>query len=146
MKNFKMITIMAFAITMLASCDSAKQDLTNPECRNEIMTSIANDQTMSNEMMTAMMGGPNGRMIMQENQHMKMMMMDKNMMADMMKNNPEMMQRMMTNMMESAAGDTSMMSEIYETMMGNQQMMDMMQRKQMKRGQNMNMENMKGMK
>lgn len=142
MKNFKMIITTTAIITLFASCESGKHDLSNPNSRNEIMTTIANDRAMSNEMMTAMMNGPNGKMIMQENQHMKMMMTDKNMMADILKNNPDMVQRMMSNMMESANGDTIMMSEMCNTMIGNQPMMNMIQ---MKYGQRMNMKNMNGM-
>ena len=136
MKNLKIITAAIGIMMLLASCQSAKQDLSNLDSRKEIMTAIANDRTMSNEMMTALMNGPNRKMIMQENQNLKMMMMDEDMMADLMNNNPEMMQHMLSNMMEYAKGDTSMLAAIHNTMMGNQQMMDMLQ---MKNGKKMKM-------
>lgn len=142
MKSLQTVITMIAVITLLASCQSAKQDLSNLDSRKEIMTVIANDRTMSNEMMTALMNGPNRKMIMQENQNLKMMMTDEDMMTDLMNNNPEMMQHMLSNIIEYAKGDTSMMAAIHNTMMGDQQMMDMMQ---MQNGKSMNMKNRNGM-
>ena len=136
MKSLQTVITMIAVLALLASCQDAKQDLSNLDSRKEIMTAIANDRTMSNEMMTALMNGPNRKMIMQENQNLKMMMTDEDMMTDLMNNNPEMMRHMLSNMMEYAKGDTSMLAAIHNTMMGNQQMMDMLQ---MKNGKKMKM-------
>lgn len=128
MKTLQTMTLAIVLITLFASCQSTSaqmQDLSNKETRMKIMNAIANDSTMSQEMIGAMMNNKNGRMMMQEHQ-MKNMQNHSSMM-NMLKNNPGMMQSMMSAMMETAKGDTSMMSGMIRTMMGNRQMMDMMQ-------------------
>jgi len=125
--------LFVFALTALfTSCQTgtdAKKILSNADTRKEIMNTIANDSSMHQEMMAAMMNGKNG-----------MMMGDHTSMMKMMKENPGMMTGMMNNMMEMCKNDTAMMGGMCKTMMANPQMMDMM--KKMKGG-NMDMDNMK---
>ncbi|MDP3244839.1 MAG: membrane or secreted protein [bacterium] len=139
MKTLQKITLAIALITLFASCQSAKQILSKSDSRNEIIATIANDPDMSKEMMKAIMNSKNGKMMMQENEKMKMMMDNHGMMMKMMKDNPGMMKNMMSNMMEAAKSDTSMMSSMCKSMMGNQQMMDMMQKM---KGKNMDMKKM----
>ena len=139
MKTPQKITWAIALITLFASCQSAKQILSKSDSRTEIITAIANDPDMSKEMMEAIMNSKNGKMMMQGNDKMKMMMENHGMMMKMMKDNPGMMQNMMSNMMEVAKSDTSMMSSMCKSMMGNQQMMDMMQKM---KGKNMDMKKM----
>jgi len=128
MKTLQKITLAIALITLFTSCQSAKQILSKSDLRTEIITAIANDPDMSKEMMEAIMDSKNGKMMMQGNDKMKMMMENHGMMMKMMKDNPGMMQSMMSNMMEASKTDTSMMSSMCKSMMGNQQMMDMMQK------------------
>ncbi|MEO9003865.1 MAG: hypothetical protein ABI288_03970 [Ginsengibacter sp.] len=127
----KTLQTMALAITLLAlfpSCQSSSaqvKGLSNKETRNEIMGEIANDSTMSNEMIGAMMHSKNGMGMLQ--QHQMMTMGNQSSMMNMLKNNPGMMQSMLSAMMETAKGDSSMMSGMIKTMRGNPQMMQMMQ-------------------
>jgi hypothetical protein len=119
-------------ITLFASCQTgkdAKQILSNADTRKEIMNTIAQDSSMHQEMMTAMMSGKSGVM----GDHASMMKM--------MKDDPKMMRDMMDEMMEMCKQDTAMMEGMCKTMMTNPKMMDMM--KKMKEG-NMDMDNMKG--
>ena len=139
MKTLQKIILAIALITLFASCQSTKQILSKSDSRNEIITAIANDPDMSKEMMKALMNSKNGKMMMQENEKMKMMMDNHGMMMKMMKDNPGMMQNMMSNMMEAAKSDTSMMSSMCKSMMGNQQMMDMMH---MMMGKDMEMKKM----
>jgi len=146
MKKFQKIALMLALITLFASCQSTKQVLSKTDSRNEIMLAIANDSEMSKEMMQAMMNSKNGKMMMQKNDKMKMMMENHGMMMEnhgmmmkMMKDNPGMMHSMMSGMMEAAKSDTGMMSSMCKTMMENPQMMDMMQKM---RGKNMEMKKM----
>lgn len=130
MRNFmKMVFLVGF-VALFSSClpgSDTKQILSKQETRKAIMDSIANDSSMSHEMMTAMMNSNNGKMMMQGNEKMNMMMMENHTsMMRMMKNNPVMMQSMMTDMMETCKGDSSMMSGMCKTMMGDPKMMDMM--------------------
>ena len=139
MKTLQKITLAIVLITLFASCQSAKQILSKADSRAEIIAAIANDPDMSKEIIEAMMNSKNGKMMMQGNDQMKMMMENHGMMMKMMKDNPGMMQNMMSNMMEAAKSDTSMMSSMCKSMMGNQQMMDMMQKM---KGKNMDMKKM----
>lgn len=135
MKMFQKITVLITLITLFASCQSSsdtKEILSNPESRKEMMGKIANDSTMSKEMMAAMMSSNNGMAMMQD--HQKMMKM--------MKDNPAMMQGMMTDMMDMCKNDSTMMAGMCKTMMANPQMMDMMQKM---KGGNINMSKIKGM-
>ncbi len=128
---------------LFASCQSStdtKQILSKSETRKEMMDKIANDSSMSKEMMGAMMASQTGTAMMHD--HQKMMMGNHETMTKMMKDNPGMMQGMMTNMMDACKNDTAMMSGMCKAMMGNKQMMDMMQKM---KGKNMDMGNMKGM-
>jgi hypothetical protein len=122
------MTLAIALLTLFASCQSTSaqvEGLSNKETRNEIMGAIANDSTMSNEMIGAMMKSKNGTMMMQ-NQQM-MILQNHNAMINMLKANPGMMQGMLSAMMETANGDTSMMSGMIKIMTGNPQMMEMMQ-------------------
>jgi hypothetical protein len=113
-------------VTLFASCQSTKQDLSKSDSRMKIMANIASDHDMSKEMMDAIMRGDHGKMLMHE--RMKTMMEDKSMMTKMMKGDPEMKKRMMSGMMETAKGDTSMMSQMCKSMMNNPEMMEMMKK------------------
>lgn len=111
--------------------------LSNSDSRKKIMSTIANDSTMSIEMREAMMNSKNGKMMMHGNMSMMKTMgvnpeMTESMMSDMMekcKTDTLMMKSMMSNMMKACKSDTSMMSSMCKTMMGDQQMKDMMQKK-----------------
>lgn len=127
MKTLQKLALTIVLVTLFIACQptsTQKPDLSNKETRNEIMATIANDSTMSQEMITAMMNGKNG-MMMQNRQMMGME--NRTSMMNMMKDNPGMMQNMMSAMMETAKGDTIMMSGMLKTMMENPQMMQMMQ-------------------
>ena len=120
MKTLLKTTILMVAVTFFASCQSGsdvKQILSNQDTRKAVIDSIANDSSMSKEMMGAMMNSNNGKMMMMEN-HTAMMKM--------MKENPSMMKGMMADMMETCKGDSSMMSDMCKTMMGDPKMMEMM--------------------
>ncbi len=126
MKIVQTLMLAIALLTLFASCQSTStqlKDLSNTETRKQIMQAIANDSSMSQEMIGAMMNSKNS-MMMQEHQ---MMMGNESSMMKTLKNNPGMMQNMMSAMMHTAKGDTSMMSGMIRTMMGNQQMMGMMQ-------------------
>ena len=128
-------------ITLIGSCESGtdtKQILSKPDTRKEMMDKIANDSSMSKEMMGAMMASHTGMAMMQD--HQKMMMGNHETMMQMMKDNPGMMEGMMTNMMEACKNDTAMMSGMCKAMMENKQMMNMMQKMK-----GMDMNKMKGM-
>ena len=129
MKRLLKVALAITLITLFATCQSGtdvNQTLLKPDTRKEMMDKIAEDSTMSKEMMTAMMNSNNGMAMMQN--HQKMMMQNHESMMKMMKDNPAMMQSMMSAMMETAKGDTSMMSSMCKTIMSNQPMMDMMQK------------------
>ncbi|MEO8772630.1 MAG: hypothetical protein ABI402_21220, partial [Ferruginibacter sp.] len=74
----KILLTAALAITLFtlfASCQSTPvqvKSLSNKDTRNDIMQTIANDSTMSNEMIAAMMNNKNGSMMMQQHQMMTM--------------------------------------------------------------------------
>ena len=122
MKSLQKLTMLIALITFFASCQSGtdvNQTLSKTETRMEIMNKIADDSTMSKEMMTTMMNSKNGKMMMMENHEAMMKMM---------KDNPGMMDNMMMNMMEACKSDTAMMSGMCKKMMENPQMMDMMQK------------------
>ncbi len=141
MKKFQKITLAIALVTVLVSCQSStdtKQILSKSETRKEMMDRIANDSSMTKEMMGAMMASQTGMAMMHD--HQKMMMGNHEMMMKVMKENPGMMEGMMTNMIEACKNDTTMMSGMCKAMMGNKQMMDMMQKMK-----GMNMDKMKGM-
>ena len=143
MKRLQKIGLSIALITLFASCQTnsnSGQALSSTETRKEIMGKIADDSTMTKEMMAAMMNSNNGMAMMQD--HQKMMMGNHETMMKMMKDNPGMMEGMMTNMMEACKNDTAMMSGMCKAMMGNKQMMDMMHKM---KGENKDMK-MDGMK
>jgi hypothetical protein len=146
MKTLQKFAFTIVLITFLVSCQSGtdvKQILSNQDTRKAVIDSIANDSSMSKEMMGAMMNSNNGKMMMQGNEKMSMMMMENHTtMMKMMKDNPGMMQGMMADMMETCKGDSAMMSGMCKTMMGDPKMMDMMQKM---KGKNTDMNKMKGM-
>ncbi len=144
MKSLQKLTVLVTLITFFASCQSGadvNQTLSKTETRMEMMNKIADDSSMSKEMMAAMMNGKNGKMMMMENGKMPMMENHEAMMK-MMKDNPGMMHTMIMNMMEASKSDTSMMSGMCKKMMENPQMMDMMQKM---KGKNIDMNKMEGM-
>ena len=123
------IALAVSLIAMITSCKTIldpKQTLSNKETRMQIMETIANDSSMSKEMMEAIMTNSNGMVMMQNHESMMKMMKD----------DPGVMQGMMSGMMEACKNDSNMMSGMCKTMMGNPQMMDMMQKM---KGKNMEM-------
>ena len=143
MKILQKVTVLITLITLFASCQSGsdtKEILSKPDMRKEMMDKIANDSSMSAEMMSAMMSSNNG-MAMLQNHQMKMMQNHESMMK-MMKDNPAMMQGMMSTMMDMCKNDSTMMAGMCKTMIANPQMMDMMQKM---KGENMNMGKMNAM-
>ena len=146
MKTLLKTTLLMVTVTFFASCQSGsdvKQILSNQDTRKAVIDSIANDSSMSKEMLGSMMNSNNSKMMMQGNEKMNMMMMENHAsMMRMMQKNPAMMQSMMTDMMETCKGDSSMMSGMCKTMMGDPKMMDMMQKM---KGKNTDMNKMKGM-
>ena len=133
MKSLQNLSLLVALITFFASCQSGtdvNQTLSKSETRMEMMNKIADDSSMSKEMMAAMMNSKNGKMMMMP------MMENHEAMMKMMKDNPGMMHTMMENMMEACKNDTTMMSGMCKKMMANPQMMDMMQKM---KGEKMNM-------
>ena len=107
------------------------------------MDSIANNSNMSKEMMESIMNSQSGKMIIQGNDNMTMIIMEiHEAMMKMMKDNPGMMHNMMMNMMEAGKKDTTLMSGMRKKMMENPQMMNMMQKM---RGGKKDMNKMEGM-
>ncbi len=136
MKKLQKTGLPIALIMLLASCQSGtdiNQTLSKTETRMEMMNKIADDSTMSKEMMATMMNSNNGKMMMMENHEAMMKMI---------KENPGMMDNMMMNMMEACKTDTAMMSGMCKKMMENPQMMDMMQKMSDK---NMDMGKVNGM-
>ena len=104
MKSLKKITLFIALIALFASCQSGTnvtQILSNQDTKKAIMDSIANDSTLSVEMMETIMNGK------------------------MMQNNPAMMQNMMNGMLETFKGDSTMMSSMCSSILNNPQMMNM---------------------
>lgn len=127
MKTLQTIMLAMASISLFAACESSSgqtQALSNEGSRRAIMNTIANDSTMSREMMSTMMKSKNGKYL------QPYMMGNQNSMMRMLKGNPAMMQSMMSAIMETAKGDTSRMSGIIKMMSGNPQMMRMMQNMQ----------------
>jgi hypothetical protein len=127
MKTLQKIVLSIGLIGLLNSCQSTNQVLSKSDKRMEIMNTIANDESMSKEMMGILMKSNMGKKMMQEkegemmkNKHAEMMKM--------MKENPEMMKSMMSKMMETAKDDKEMMSGMCKEMMGNEKMMEMMEK------------------
>ena len=151
MKTLQKIALVMGLIGLLYSCQSTNQVLSKSDKKMEIMNKIANDDSMSKEMMGILMNSKSGKMMMKEN-HAKMigMMkedpeMMKSMMPEMMKmmeDNPEMMKGMMKGMMEKAKNDDAMMSDMCKSMMDNPEMMKMMEKM---KAEKMDMSKMKGM-
>ncbi len=142
MKTLLKVTLILVLVTLFNSCQSDSKDiLSNKEMRMGIMDSIANNHEMSTEMMNKVVNSEHGKMTIQGNSKLMMMMTgNTDAMGKMLKENPAMMQNMMSSMMDAAKGDSTMMSGMVKSMMGNPQMMKMMQ---MMMGGNMGM-NMNG--
>ena len=112
------------------------QMLSKSDSRKKIMTTIANDSTMSKEMHETMMNSVNGKMMMHGNMPMMKNMgnnpeMTESMMSGMMekcKTDTLMMKSMMSSMMKACKSDTCMMTSMCKTMMGDPQMKEMMQK------------------
>ena len=124
MNKFKQLSLLLAFILVLASCTgnlTVNQILANKETRAAIMDSIAHDDKLSREMMTAMMNNNDSM-----HQHIGAMM-------EMMRENPGMMQTMMSNMMEASKGDSNMMMHLYENMMADKEMMERMHRRMTKK-------------
>lgn len=143
MKTFQKVTVAIAFIALFSSCQSSfytKKALSKPETRREVMDKIANDSSMSKEMMVAMMASNSGMAMMRA--HQKMMMQDQGSMMKMMKDNPAMMQGVMSTMMDMCKNDSTMMAGMCKTMMANPKMMEMMRKME---GKNMNMDKMNSM-
>lgn len=138
MKTLQVIILSIGILALFASCQSTKQALSKQDSRHDIMAAIANDHEMSSEMLELLMNSEHGKMIMQQNEKMKMM--DGKGMMMMMKDKPERMHHMMADMMTAAKGDTIMMAAMCKSMMNNPEMMHMMKKMQG------NQEDMKKMK
>jgi hypothetical protein len=130
MTLFLKSTILIVAVTFFASCQSGsdvRQILSQQDSRMAVIDSIANDSSMSKEMIGAMINSNNGKMMMQGNEKMNMMMMENHAsMMKMMRNNPAMMQSIMTDMIELCKGDSSMMTDMCKKIMDDPKMMEMM--------------------
>ena len=119
----KIIQKVALAIGLIGlsfSCQSTQQTLSKSDKRMEVMNEIANNESMSKEMIRILLNNKNGSMMLMKESHTKMMeMMKKNpemrksMMSEMMKENPDMMKESHTKMMEMMKEN----SEIRKTMM-----------------------------
>ena len=119
MKIVQNVSMLVTLILLVASCQTGtgtKDILSKQETRTKIMTQIASDTSLSNEMMATMMTSHNGMGMMQHHEAMMQMM----------KNDPTMMQGVMTGMMDMCKNDSTMMAGMCKTMMANPQMMDMM--------------------
>lgn len=118
MKILQKMVLVIGVIGLLYSCQSTNKILSKSDRRVEIMNSIANDESMSKEMMGKLMESKSGKMMME--QKMK-----------------EMKKKMMSEMMNKMKTDTTMMCKMCKAKMGNEKMMEKM--KDMK----MDMEKMK---
>lgn len=106
METLQTMALAIALLTLFASCQSTSarvKGLSNRETRNEIMGAIANDSTMSNEMIGAMMHSKNGMMMLQ--QHQMMTMDSQSSMMNMLKNNPGRMQSMLSAMNGNSQGE-----------------------------------------
>ena len=100
MKTLQKITLLFALITLFASCQSntdSKQLLSNSETREEMIGNIANDSSMSKEMMSAMMTSHTGMAMMEASKNDTTMMSG---MCKAMMGNKEMM-----DMMEKMKGE-----------------------------------------
>lgn len=132
MKNIQKLAVAIALISMFASCQTnpdAEELLSNPETRQEVMTTITNSNEMMKEMADAILNNNNAKMGMQKNDKMIVIMLEnRDTMVKVMKENPIMMQNMMSDMMVAAQGDSVMTAGMCKIVMGNQPMMDMMQK------------------
>lgn len=129
MKAIQKITLIIATVALFASCQTGtdvNKLLSNQDTKMAIMDTIANDSSLSIEMIEAMMYNENGKMMMIGNEKMTTMMMkNQGTMMKMMQNNPALMQSMMTNMIETCYRDSAMMTSMCSSIMNNSQMMDM---------------------
>ena len=93
MKTLQKIVLSLGLIGLLNSCQSTNQVLSKSDKRMEIMNTIANDESMSKEMIGILMSSKSGKMAMMKGHHAKM--------KEMMKEDPEMMKAMMSEMMDN---------------------------------------------
>jgi hypothetical protein len=117
MQSIKKLLLAMGIVSFFAACttgSTVNQLLSNNETRSAIIDTIANDDKMSREMMTAMM---NSRDSMR--QHMGVLM-------EMMRNNHGMMNTVMNNLMEASKTDSNIMIRLYENLLDNQIMMERM--------------------
>lgn len=126
MKTLQKMGLLLGLAGLFFACQSANQVLSRSDKRIEIMNAIANDPSMSKEMMEILMEEKMGKMnrqqkeMMMKQQHMQLMKL--------MKENPEIMKKMMAEMMHKAESDTTMMAGMCKTMMESKKMMEMMQK------------------
>jgi hypothetical protein len=146
MKIIQKVTLAIGLIGLLYSCQSTHQVLSKSDKRMEIMNEIANNESMSKEMMGILMNGKNHKMMMKES-HAKMMEMMKenpemmkSMMSEMMKENPEMMKenhaKMMEMMKKNPEMRKTMMAEMMKSMKNNPEMMKTMMAEMMEASKN----------
>ncbi len=117
MKTLKNLTLFLILTALFFSCQTKPEIgtlLSNEETRKEIISAIAEDSVLSKEMMTALMNGKHGSMMMMHHSESMMKMMNEH---------PEMMKNMMSGMMEACKKDTSMMSSMCKMMMDDKEMM-----------------------
>lgn len=117
MHSIKQLVGALCLVLLFAACttgSTVNQLLSNNQTRAAIIDTIANDDKMSREMMTAMM---NSRDSMR--QHMGVLL-------EMMRNNPGMMNTMMNNLMEASKTDSNIMIRLYENLLDDQIMMERM--------------------
>lgn len=120
MKTLKNLTLSIFLLTLFFSCQNKPEIgplLSNEETRKEIISAIAEDSVLSKDMMTALMNGKHGSMMMMHHNESMMKMMNEH---------PEMMKDMMSGMMEACKKDTSIMSSMCKMMMNDKEMMKKM--------------------
>ncbi|HDZ13991.1 hypothetical protein LCGC14_0837810 [marine sediment metagenome] len=122
MKILQIVTLITVVTLLFVSCESnTNTSLSDQENRQEIMSSIANDSVMSNEMIGIMMNHNTGRNMLGH------MVGDQNGLMSMMKDNPGLGQQMLTVMMETSKNDSTAMNEMFQTMSQNSNMLLMMQ-------------------
>jgi len=98
----------------------------NPHLKEEIFSTIINDEELLSDFMSRAMNEPAAMQEAMMNEEMMQQMYSQQTMQNMMQQNPEMMNKMMNNMMQMSRQDSS-----FRNMMRNnenwQPMMDMMQ-------------------
>jgi predicted metal-binding protein len=103
MKTLQKMLLIFGVIGLLYSCQSTNKILSQSDKRADIMNAIANDESMSREMMGKLMESKTGNMMMEQ----KVKEMKKNMMSE---------------MMNKAKSDTTMMCKMCKAKMENEKM------------------------